>query len=920
MKIAIVGTGYVGLVTGACFADSGHEVVCIDKDAAKVALLNSGGIPIYEPGLEEIVARNVGDGRLSFTTSLPEGIATARVVFIAVGTPQGDDGSADLSGVWRVVDELAAAMNGPKTVVIKSTVPVGTNAEAARRFAAKCRHEVDVASNPEFLKEGAAIEDCLRPDRVVAGVRRDEVADTLRKLYATFLRTEKPFLVMSPESAELTKYTANAMLATKISFVNEMANLCERVGADFDDVRRGIGHDKRIGFEFMHPGPGFGGSCFVGEETVFVADDTGAIRAETLASVYAKAARRALVPAGAGEEALAVVPPPDDAPRVLAFDLDRGEATLSPVRVLTRRPYSGTMIRIRTRMGRETRVTADHPVIIWEDGRPVVRAAAEVREGDELALAGTLPDAGPVETLDLLSLLDGTALERDVFAAPDDDSFTRLYPGYRHLLDGVLRHPEEVRRHNRMRLALYRRLHARGVLDVPPSALSLYTAKGAGARIRAHIPVDAAFVRLCGYYLAEGFIARDTGRAGKIRERVGFCFHVDEKEYIADVQSTLARLGLKFREKADGKAHTTYTSSRVFAWLLRDVLGCGSRSEDKALPAFAFRLNDGLKRELVRGAFSGDGSVTELQGGRNLMFEYGTVSGRLADGLALLLQTLGIVCADARRMMTKSTMPARILRVAGHAQLSALSDAFGGKHRERIRRLLDGYDRIIRPSGYRAEGATFRVKVASVEQGQGELPVYSLETDAHTVTVGGGLVLHNCFPKDIKALAYIASAADLPSRMMEAVGTINDAQKRILGEKINAHFGGDLSGKTVAVWGLAFKPRTDDIREAPALTLIDTLLAGGAKVRVHDPAAMDNVRAIYGEKLVYCDRPYGTLEGADALAVVTEWQQFRSPDLEVMRRLMASPAVFDGRNIFDPKSMAAAGFIYHSIGRQPVRP
>ncbi|MBY0231266.1 MAG: UDP-glucose/GDP-mannose dehydrogenase family protein [Gemmataceae bacterium] len=437
MRIAVVGTGYVGLVTGTCFSDTGHDVTCIDKDARKVQMLKDGRIPIYEPGLEEMVQRNVADGRMTFTTSLPEGIASAQVVFIAVGTPQRDDGAADLSIVWAVAEELAAAMNGPKLVVVKSTVPVGTNAELLRRLTAKSRHPVECASNPEFLKEGSAIEDCMKPDRVVVGVRSPQAAATLREIYATFLRTEKPFLVMTPESAEMTKYVANAMLATKISFINEMANLCEKVGADIDDVRRGIGHDARIGFQFLFPGPGYGGSCF---------------------------------------------------------------------------------------------------------------------------------------------------------------------------------------------------------------------------------------------------------------------------------------------------------------------------------------------------------------------------------------------------------------------------------------------------------------------------------------------------PKDIRALTYLASSHGMHVKMMDAVDSINERQKQVLADKVEAHFGKDLSGKTLAVWGLAFKPRTDDIREAPALALIDRLLAAGAKLRVHDPEAMDNVKAIYGTKLVYCDKPYGALEGADGLVLVTEWQQFRNPDFELMRRLMTGHVVFDGRNIFDPKALATKGFAYHGIGRQPTRP
>jgi UDPglucose 6-dehydrogenase len=265
MKIAVVGTGYVGLVTGTCFAESGNDVVCIDKMASKIDGLKRGEIPIYEPGLTELVHRNSKDGRLTFTTDLASGMADAEIVFIAVGTPQGADGGADLSGVFAVGEQIARHLSESepaKTIVVKSTVPVGTNAELARRMAAITKAPFNTASNPEFLKEGAAIDDFTKPDRVVVGVRRPEVAEQLRQLHAPFLRTERPFLVMSPESSEMTKYVANGMLATKISFINEMANLCDAYGADIDDVRRGIGHDSRIGFSFLFPGAGYGGSCF----------------------------------------------------------------------------------------------------------------------------------------------------------------------------------------------------------------------------------------------------------------------------------------------------------------------------------------------------------------------------------------------------------------------------------------------------------------------------------------------------------------------------------------------------------------------------------------------------------------------------------------------------------------------------------
>jgi UDPglucose 6-dehydrogenase len=433
MKLAIIGSGYVGLVTGTCFAESGNQVTCIDKDAGKIDMLQKGQLPIYEPGLLELVQRNRREDRLHFTTDLAAGVSSAQLIFVAVGTPQSSDGSADLSTVWSVCDVLAAAIEGPKIVVIKSTVPVGTNRQVAERLAAKNRQRIDVSSNTEFLKEGAAIEDCTKPDRVVVGVRRPEVAEVLHELYAPFLRTERPFLVMSPESAEMTKYVANAMLATKISFINEMANLCEQVGADINDVRRGIGHDARIGFQFLFPGAGFGGSCF---------------------------------------------------------------------------------------------------------------------------------------------------------------------------------------------------------------------------------------------------------------------------------------------------------------------------------------------------------------------------------------------------------------------------------------------------------------------------------------------------PKDIRALLSMSKSLGAPALIMQAVDRVNEAQKQVLVRKVREHYGASLSEKTLAVWGLAFKPRTDDIREAPALVFLDEMLSAGVRLRVHDPEAMANVRALYGDKLVYCDRPYGALEGAHGLVIVTEWQEFRNPDFEVIRRLLRERVIFDGRNLYDPRSPSGFGFTYYSIGRK----
>jgi UDPglucose 6-dehydrogenase len=262
MKIAVVGTGYVGLVTGTCFAETGHEVVCLDIDAEKIATLEAGGIPIYEPGLEELVRRNVKERRLSFTTSYAEAIAGAEIAFIAVGTPPGETGEADLSYVLGAAEQIARSMTGYLVIVDKSTVPVGSAEKVAAAVKKATSHPFDVVSNPEFLKEGAAIDDFMRPDRVVVGVASERARAAMAELYGPFVRAEQPILFMDLRSAELTKYAANAMLATRISFMNEMAALCERLGADVDQVRRGIGSDKRIGHPFLFPGVGFGGSCF----------------------------------------------------------------------------------------------------------------------------------------------------------------------------------------------------------------------------------------------------------------------------------------------------------------------------------------------------------------------------------------------------------------------------------------------------------------------------------------------------------------------------------------------------------------------------------------------------------------------------------------------------------------------------------
>ncbi len=262
MKITVVGTGYVGLVTGTCFAETGNDVTCVDIDANKVKKLSSGQITIYEPGLEKLFERNLKEERLSFTTSLEDGIKDAEVIFLALPTPPGADGAADLSFVLNVATHLGKIMTDYKVIVDKSTVPVGTAEKVTAAIAQNCKTPFDVVSNPEFLREGVAVDDFMKPDRVVIGTMSDRARKVMGELYAPFVRQGNPILFMDEKSAELTKYAANSFLATKISFMNEIAILCEKLGADVDMVRRGIGSDDRIGKRFLFPGIGYGGSCF----------------------------------------------------------------------------------------------------------------------------------------------------------------------------------------------------------------------------------------------------------------------------------------------------------------------------------------------------------------------------------------------------------------------------------------------------------------------------------------------------------------------------------------------------------------------------------------------------------------------------------------------------------------------------------
>lgn len=911
--ICVIGTGYVGLVTGTCFADMGNRVTCVDIIPEKIERLKQGILPIFEPGLEEMVERNVRSGRLFFTTSYPEGLDNADFIFIAVNTPTGtSQGGADMRYVESAAKSIAQELDHYAIIINKSTVPVGSG-DVVTRIIRKNLTRPDarfaVVSNPEFLREGSAIQDFQTPDRVVLGSSDESAARQVATLY---LPLRAPIVITDLYTAEMIKYASNAFLATKISFINEIAQICERLGADVKEVAAGMGYDKRIGRAFLDAGLGYGGSCFEADETVFTLNSPN-VAAERLDTLFAKGG------APFQGDVVELVQPTQQ--RVLAFDLENGQPVLADVKAITRRSYKGPMVTINTSMGRSLRVTADHPVILRKNEEFAILPAAAIAPGDHLIALCELPAVEQASSLNLIDLLKGTDLEADVYVRPTDNTVSEQYAQFAHAIPSdKLKYPNEIRRNNRMSLRLFRYLSEAGVLDVPIEKLQLYTAKGAAAMLNASIQVDADLLRLCGYYLAEGHISLDNGRADAVRERVGFSFHEQETEYVADVQRILRKWGLKYIERRSTHALTTIVSSRIFSWLLRDILRCGTRSENKALPRLAFNVSTDLRMELIRGAFSGDGAVTPVQDGQNVMLEYATVSKALADGMALLLQTLGIIPSIHTRWMNKSTQEAFILRVSGYEQIAALEDAFGDKRRARIAGLLAGYRRHIQPHGYKRHGAFATLVVREVEREDVETTVYSMETSTGTLIASSGLISHNCFPKDVRALAYMADEAGLHPQLLHAVMDINHDQRRLVVNKLTSILG-SLRGCVIGVLGLAFKPNTDDMREAASIDIIRWITSQGAEARVYDPVAMETGRealereGVRMEQVEFCQNSYEVARDVDALVVVTEWNEFKSLDMEQIRALMRRPVIIDGRNIYEPGSLNRLGFIYRGMGR-----
>jgi len=894
MYVTVFGTGYVGLVTGACLAESGNHVLCVDVDEEKVATLKKGIPTIHEPGLEDILKRNIASQRLQFTTNPAEGVKFSEIQFIAVGTPPDEDGSADLQYVLQVAKTIGQHMEGYKLIIDKSTVPVGTADKVQATLQAVLdervvNHEFDVISNPEFLKEGAAVNDFMKPDRIVIGANTERPIKMMEELYAPFNRNHNKLMFMDVRSAELTKYAANAMLATKISFMNEVANIAEKVGADIEQVRLGIGSDPRIGFHFIYAGAGYGGSCFHPDELLFIDRGEGI---ECLSF-----------------EELFILAETEKDIKVLSGDTNG--LRFENLEVATTRDYEDDLINITFALGKHIKVTKDHPVAIFKDEQLTVKMAEDVKEGENVILPfGELPQQDiEVDLLD--EIRQSPFFEKAWLHNPEfvNNEFNSIKDNL------SIENPHDAKRTGTVKVKDI--IHHKAILDANYTDSVIFTARSRSTTIPYKFKLDGDFARLIGYYLAEGWISTDYGRNHVERQRIGLAFGAHEAEYINDTKTILNKLGIKFIERIDNDAHKLIISSNLLAYLFENVLHCGRNAYTKTIPSQIFQAHSDIKFEFLTGLFRGDGGIVRLNDDKNLNIEYGTVSKKLAQSLILLLQSFKIVTSLKTGYANKSTVETYIVKVNGLEQVVKIGELFGEKW-QTYKPIADNYQRNIKPTGYQRTDSFAVVAVKSVTKEAYHGQVYSVEsTNSHLISTGS-LLIHNCFPKDVKALRAIAKENALNPNILEAVEEVNGKQHRILFEKMTRFYQGDLQNKRFALWGLAFKPNTDDMREAPSRVILEALWEKGAIVQAYDPKAMDEAKRIYGERddFILCDSPEETLDNdVDALIIITEWRAFQSPNFDLLKQTLKQPVIFDGRNIYDPERMKKMGFTYYAIGR-----
>ena len=883
MRVAVFGAGYVGLVTGACFAELGHDVVVRDVVEAKVDALRAGIVPIHEPGLDELIERNAE--RLRFTTDVAEAVEGAEVVYIAVGTPPTYSGDADLSAVWTVIDELPE-VERRIVVAMKSTVPVGTGRAVRHRLDDRGLANVGYVSNPEFTAEGTAVADFMHPDRIVIGAFDDADGDVVAKLHEGI---DAPVIRCDVPSAEMVKLAANAALVTRISFINEIANVCEATGADVTTVAEGIGLDRRIGPAFLRAGIGFGGSCLVGDETVLVRDRSRT-RLVPLEQLYEET--------GEGEDL-----------EVLTWDSDGDGAEFRRIALLTRRWYEGDIVEVRTKMGRRVRCTPDHP-FVTQRGRVL---AQDLEANDWLPIAQGRPDRDVVRrSLRVVEAVDREGLApRQVIVRPNRDELTALAPGELRAVAVASGHPHpsgrviDVMRNGALRLT------EAASLDLDLEDAMFGTAKN-GTYVPTSIVADARFWRVVGLYVAEGHCAVEPSG----RMRLQWSFHPrDEEHLVEEVAGFWRSQGVKATVRQGRTSRYVSVSSRLLATWWLELLGCGRNSYEQRLPDAVWDETPEHKRALLSGLWEGDGSWSLVGGGPSVVLEYGTVSRELADGILRLLGDLGVVARLRVGRASKSTRDTYWLAISGADQVESMIELVPRRSRHAALASIAAQSRRIAPTGYRRRDNAAWVRVVDVERLSYSGYVYSLEVPpTHTFVTTAGLTVHNCFPKDSLALKQLAANSGYNFQLLNAVIEVNELQKRRVIGKLERRLG-PLRGKRIALLGLAFKPGTDDMREAPSLVLAGRLLSEGADVVAWDPVA-DGAAHLHGVDIA--ETALDALSGADAAVVVTEWPELRDLDWAAALERMRGNVIVDGRNLLDPDGIRSLGFVYEGIGRPVV--
>ena len=892
--IGVIGAGWVGLVTAACFAELGHDVHVRDIVQEKVESLARGEVPIYEPGLSELLLKN--SERLHFTTDIGQVLDNAHLLFCCVDTPPLYSGDADLSRVETVVEELGDSRE--HAIIMKSTVPVGTGRSIRRR-----REDLGYVSNPEFLKEGTAVDDFMHPDRVVVGAG-DESQDFGDRVAALYEPLGGPIVRTDIASAEMIKLASNAFLATKISFINEIANVSEELGADVNEVARGMGLDNRIGPQFLRAGIGYGGSCLVGEETVFVRR-AGVVRLTRLDDLFAE------LSGDSGDRA--VVEP--RGLEVLSWRPGCANPEFLPVAAATRRQYEGELVEVRTKMGRRVRTTTCHPFVT----RAGEKRADALTESDWLPIAqgeatNIVRDSGR-----RYGVLDGLhdherLADSDVIVRPATAQIERtaaLPVGAR---AKAFEHPRgaRTRLYDVVRTGALR-LDEADALDVSLVDATVGTARN-GTYVPTSIEADEAFWRVVGLYIAEGHCGRDGNR-----RRLQWSFHpTNEQDLVDEVAGFWARHGVKASVARGTTTMNVRVSSRVLAGWWLGELGVGRDAYSKRIPDLVWSLPKSHKRALLSGMWRGDGSWGKVAGGPSVVLEYGTASRDLADGVLRLLGEMGIVARLKIGRTAKSTCDNFWISVTGADQVEQLLDFVRPDAREEITASLARQAKRIAPTGYRRDDqGTAWARVVSTEREPYAGPVYSLEVPgAHTFVTTGGLITHNCFPKDVSALKQLAGNTGYHFQLLTAVIEVNELQKRRTIQKLQKHLGA-LVGKEIALLGISFKPQTDDIREATSLVLSARLQSEGAHVRAFDPVAGERAAPV----LAGADIKQSALEaldGAHGAVLVTEWPEFRELDWNEVKERMAQPLVVDGRNFLDGELLERHGFTYEGVGRAHV--